>query len=535
MKSENLTLNELIDFNEGNINLHGRRLILHSVHAFAQFRKDLIEYTGLEQARCILTRFGYFWGEADAAAMKRIFTWSNLKDLIMAWPKLFSIEGVVKTIVKTIEVDEENKKFFMEVVWHDSAEVMEHVLEFGKTTHPICWIISGYASGFVSNALGKNVYFIENTCVGVGAKVCSAIGKDESSWDKEIKPVLKYFKGEEIKGKIQELSSELKRKTIELARERKKINNFINIPDFMEVKSISFKKNLELALKVAPYDSSVLVTGESGVGKEVLVRFIQKNSTRNDKPFLAINCGALPQTLLESELFGHKAGAFTGAIHDRTGLFEQSNGGTVFLDEIGDITLELQLKLLRVIQSQEFFRVGESKVRKINVRIISATNKDLLKRVEQGFFREDLYYRLRVVEIYIEPLRERTEDILPLSRFFINKLKKKLKIPDLRLHTTTIDYIENYSWPGNIRELENALEHAAILSLNNVIFPECLPAIVYNGGLKINNANSKTLSEVEEIHIKNILESTNSNQIRASEILGISPSTLWRKLKKFSS
>jgi two-component system, NtrC family, response regulator HydG len=349
MKSDQFELKELVDFSEGNIHFHGRRLVLHSINAFAQFRKDLIEMVGLDHARRILTRFGYFWGEADAAALKRILKWDSLKELILAWPKLLSLEGAVKTRVKSFQLDEAALSFEMEVTWHHSAEAEEHLLAVGESPLPICWILTGYASGFVSFALGKNVYFLEETCMAAGNRICTATGKDEASWGPGMKHKLSYFQSEDIRGTILNLTRELRNRTRELERRKKEEGNVSPLPadDFMEIRSLSFQRVLELARRVAPYDSSVLITGESGVGKEILARYIQKNSPRFKLPFLTINCAALPQTLLESELFGHKAGAFTGAIHDRLGLFEQSDGGTLFLDEIGDITPELQVKLLR--------------------------------------------------------------------------------------------------------------------------------------------------------------------------------------------
>jgi transcriptional regulator with PAS, ATPase and Fis domain len=293
-------------------------------------------------------------------------------------------------------------------------------------------------------------------------------------------------------------------------------------------------KVLHLAERVAPYDSALLITGETGTGKEVLARYIHSLSNRRNKTFLPINCGALPESLLESELFGHTAGAFTGANRERAGIFEEAAGGTVFLDEIGDISPALQVKLLRVLQEHEIVRIGENRARPIDVRIMAATNRDLHQMILEEKFREDLYYRLAVVEINIPPLRERVEDILPLARHFVKNFANALKMPQLRLDASCLDYLQEYNWPGNIRELENAVERAALLCTNNVILPENLS--LRSNYLKYNvpSSDQKNVLSLEQLvnrHIESVLRLTQGNQRKACEILGISPATLWRKLK----
>ena len=535
MKAQELKLEEVIDFSEGRLHLHERRLVMHSIHAFAQLRKDLMEKIGPERTQRTFTRFGYYWGQADAAAMKRIFQWDNLEEWIKAGPRMHTLQGVTKSIVKSLKVDRQTGRFRMDVVWRDSGEVDEHLLAFGKSEYPICWMLVGYASGYATFCFGKNVYFIEQKCRAKGNRVCTATGKDEESWGKEIKPYLKYYhEAESIQREILDLSKELKSRTRELARQRKRIEQLENISDdsFAEVHSKCFQDVLELAGRVAPFDTSILIVGESGSGKEVLARYIHKLSSRADKSFLGINCGALPETLLESELFGHKAGSFTGAISNRVGIFEQAHGGTIFLDEIGDISSAMQTKLLRVLQEREIMRVGENKPRKINIRIMAATNRDLPKDIRDGKFREDLYYRLAVIEIEVPPLRKRREDILSLARYFIKKLSKKLKLPDLRIEATCLDYLLGYSWPGNVRELENALERAAVLSQKGVILPESLPpTIIHSDSIKSQSSKSikRTLARVEQDHIQAVLELTGNNRTHTAKILGISTTTLWRK------
>jgi two-component system, NtrC family, response regulator HydG len=535
MKAADLRLEELVDFAEGRLSLKERRLVLHNIHAFAQFRKDLFDMVGKDQARRILTRFGYYWGQADAAAMRRVFEWDSLQELIKAGPRLHTLQGVNRTIIRKLEVDEQTGRFHMELVWHDSGEAEEHILEMGKTDYPVCWMLVGYASGYCSLCLGRNVFFIETHCEARNDCICVATGKDQASWGDELQPHLPFFQSEDIWGKVRKLSQELRRKTRELAAQRKLLGWGVSAPKspFIEVRSEAFRQVIELAGRVAQFDTSVLIGGETGTGKEVLARFIHRQSPRAARPFVGVNCTALPETLLESELFGHKAGAFTGATRDRAGLFEEAGGGTLFLDEVGDISPAMQMKLLRVLQEREILRLGENQPRKIDVRVIAATNRNLPQLIREGRFREDLYYRLRVIEIPIPPLRQRRDDLLPLARHFTRLLAARLKMPRLRLDATCADYLLRYDWPGNVRELENAIEHAAVLSANNLILPEHLPGHIVHAGATPQAATadrSRTLAEVERAYIQAVLESVEGNRTRAARSLGISPSTLWRKL-----
>ncbi len=536
MKAEDLRLTELVDFAEGNISFYGRRLVLHSSHAIAKFRNDLLEMLGEDHARRMFTRFGYFWGQADAAAMRRILDWDNVAELLRAGARMHTLWGASQVVLDKMEFDEPSGKFYMEVTWVNSGEAEEHLRESGWSKKPVCWKMVGYASGYASFCMGRSIYFIEKDCRAKGDSVCTAIGRDQESWGDEIKAHLPFFEAEDIRGDVERLSRELKKKMKELAREREQLDSFrqSRAPFFMEYRSRALQKVLDLAERVAQFDSSVLITGETGVGKEVLAHYIHNNSHRSKGPFVTVNCGALPETLLESELFGHKAGSFTGAIRDREGLLEQAGAGTIFLDEIGDISLNMQLKILRVLQEKEITRVGENKPRKIDVRVIAATNKILEKTVAEGSFREDLLYRLRVIEIGIPPLRERKEDILPLARYLVERLARRLNIPRLRLDSTCIDYLNAYNWPGNVRELENALERGAVLSKEGVILPNALPQnIISQTPLPtVTDASAiKPLANLEREYIRAVLQAAGGNKQKAARLLGISSTTLWRRLK----
>lgn len=536
MRFQDLELLDLISFKDGDINLRGRRLVLHSIHAFSQFRYDIVKMLGEENARRLFTRFGFFWGQANAAALQRLFKWTNIEDWIQAGLKLHALEGVVQTTVSNMSIDKKNKRFRMEISWHDSVEVEEHLMDFGPGNKTICWKLTGYISGLTSYCMGQSIYFVESQCQGKKDGVCKAIGKDFISWGDEISPHLIYFEAEDIKGTVQRLSQELRKKTRALnkhKRELKKLHKQF-APYLFEGRTKVMQDVLALANQVAKFDSSVLITGETGTGKEVLARYIHDASYRSKAPFVPINCVALPESLLDSELFGHKAGSFTGAARDRVGLIEAASKGTVFLDEIGDISPSTQLKILRVLQEKEILRVGENKPRKTDVRVIAATNKDLSSAVKYQEFREDLLYRLSVVEILMPPLRERREDILPLSKFLIDRIANRLGLNFLKLDTTCAEYLTDYNWPGNVRELENTLERAAVVSIDGIILPKHLPAKIISQKQQFNKniyKSESNLMQVEMAYIKQVLDSTGGNRRKASKILGISETTLWRRLK----
>ncbi|MFH2049516.1 MAG: sigma-54-dependent Fis family transcriptional regulator [bacterium] len=539
MRADDLELEDLLEYKLGNINLHGRRLVLHPIHAFGQFRKDIIEMQGLDRARRLFTRFGYFWGQADAAALKRVYHWDNVTEWVKAGFRLQSLEGIVQNKINKLEVDESLGRFYMECSWNDSGEVEEHLMEIGHGDYSVCWKLTGYASGFVSFCLKKNVYFAELMCQGKNDKFCNAVGKDVDSWDDEIIPHLPFFEAEDIKGTVEHLTKKLQQKMKEVNRQRNHINLLQkgSTSFFIEGRSKEMQNILDLSSRVSHFDTSVLITGETGVGKELLARYIHDSSHRSKGPFIAVNCSALPETLLESELFGHKSGSFTGAVSDRTGLFEEASGGTILLDEIGDISPVIQLKILRVLQEKEILRVGESKSRTIDVRIIAATNQNLEKAIRENKFREDLLYRIRVFEIEIPPLRSRHEDILPLAHFLLKKIANRLNLPALKLDAGCADSLLSYAWPGNVRELENTLERAAVLADKGVIYPEHLPKkILYPKPSMVSQQDVfiGSMNEMEQKYIQQVLRATNGSKVKTARILGISTATLWRKLKEHS-
>jgi DNA-binding NtrC family response regulator len=300
--------------------------------------------------------------------------------------------------------------------------------------------------------------------------------------------------------------------------------------------STQIKKAIDLAIKVAVSDTTVLLTGETGTGKEVFAQAIHQESNRKNKNFVAINCSAISKELLESELFGHKAGAFSGAIKDHKGLFSEANNGTIFLDEIGELALDLQAKLLRVIETGELYKVGDSKPTKINVRIIAATNRDLQNGIATGNFREDLYYRISAFLITLPALRERVCDIELFANHFLQFFSIKANKRIEKFSDDFIGVLKQYPWKGNIRELRNVIERCVIMSDGSVINTDLLPSEIVQNAISspLYKANSSLdLASVERLHIQNVLNHTNGNKTKAAELLGIALTTLYRKLSEY--
>ncbi|HHS12638.1 MAG TPA: sigma-54-dependent Fis family transcriptional regulator [bacterium] len=336
---------------------------------------------------------------------------------------------------------------------------------------------------------------------------------------------------------------------VDKALERKKLLTEVaqlhdDLQDKYRFENIIGKSNemldvFAMVSKVATTSSTVLISGESGTGKELIARAIHVNSRRKNRSFITINCGALPENLQESELFGHVRGAFTGAIKDKRGLFQEANGGTLFLDEVGETSLPTQVKLLRFLQDGEIRRVGDNEPIFTDVRLLAATNQDLTRLIKESRFREDLYYRLNVIPIHIPPLRQRRDDIPLLADHFLQKFTERTKKKINSISPDAIKILTGYDWPGNVRELENVVERAIILTNKTVITPEDLPETIRHCEIPYIDETceadfgDRTLERLEEQHILSTLERYSWNQKKASEILGISTTTLWRKLKTY--
>lgn len=536
MKIKKMDLRDYIDFSEtGKImSVTDERLLIFDAVALGLLRKELIEMFGVFGTRNVLTRFGYAHGYRTAEMLKA----KNPEALTRFYSG--AAHHLMYGITYTAEmnrVELENGRFLMNCYLSNSYEAEQHLQYFGLVDEPVCWTITGFASGYETSKNNSEFYFMEYDCVGKGDKQCMMQGRYKEDWDESaLKELLPFYGMASANAMLKELSERLHKTQVSLSNCKVKLNvKHSDDSCGIVMRSKQMQNVLNLSRRSAIVDSSVMVMGESGVGKEVISRFIHDNSKRADKPFIAVNCGAFSDTLLESELFGHVKGSFTGAGKDHRGLFEEADGGTLFLDEIGETSPQMQVKLLRVLQEKEIRRVGESRSRKVDVRIITATNRNLLEEVNSGNFRKDLYYRLRVIEVVIPPLRERTEDILPLAHLFIKMASKRMNKEVTGISSDAARNILGYGWPGNVRELQNAIERAVALAYTNLIqlddlpyeLQSAMPAPVYGDDVR-------TLADVEKNYIISTLEACGGDKQKAADKLDIGLSTLYKRLKEYN-
>ena len=541
-------LAELLDFrpDQGIIRLHEQRVVILSAAAMGLLQKELVDTLGVETARRVAIRFGFADGYHDAVNLRERSKWSDPIDGIRAGAVLHTLEGIVRTEVRRIEHDPATGRFEEEVIWHDSYVAEQHVHHYGKASAPVCWSLVGYASGFVSACLGKEIYFREMSCVGQGNKHCAAIGRDAESWGTDLESIRADFQVAAVGHEVERLHEAVSRRVKELDRRerllekrerelnllRDRVNRHAASKNFI-AGSQAMKDVLELAARVAPLDTTVLVYGESGTGKEFIVRLIHDQSPRAAAPFVSINCAALTETLLESELFGHVRGAFTGAVRDKAGLFEVAGSGTIFLDEIGEIAPTVQAKLLRALQEREIRRVGAERSIKVNARVVAATNRDLRGAVDAGTFREDLYFRLGAFIITVPPLRDRREDIPPLVHHFLVRAASRMKKDVSSVSADAMTALMNHRWSGNVRELEHAIERAVILANHPNIRVRDLPPEVTQKSRARAGDDTLDLQEQERVMIERALERFGGNRRKAAEALKISTVTLWRRMKRY--
>jgi two-component system, NtrC family, response regulator HydG len=372
------------------------------------------------------------------------------------------LEGVGLSEVVRLEFDVEQGKHYGEFIWTHQVEDEEHARHFAIGAEPACWMQVGYASGFSTEFMGRQILYREVECLSMGQAACRIVGMPTETWGDEAAADLRHLMPAALRGDASTIDVSVMRKA-ELPNQ--------NLTDTRQPVGISpgFNSVLHMVQRVAPTNATVLFLGESGVGKEVFARMLHRLSSRDQKPFVAVNCAAIPEQLIESELFGTERGAYTGATQSRAGRFERADGGTLFLDEIGTLSAGAQGSLLRALQEGEIERLGDTQTRRVDVRVVAATNADLREEVAAGRFREDLFFRLNVFPIRVTPLRERREDIPLLMTHFLGKFNR---LHGRRLTGFTqraVDAVMSYAWPGNIRELENVIERGVILAAENTV------------------------------------------------------------------
>jgi transcriptional regulator with PAS, ATPase and Fis domain len=419
-------------------------------------------------------------------------------------------------------------------------EAEQHLLHFGRSDSAVCWTICGLMSGYLSHTAGEEIYVLEDRCLGEGHAACHLLGRTREEWGDERAEELAFFDSQHLAEcldvSLSRVTESLKAAEGKLRAHRRalvRVARDVEAPLGIVAKSSTMRHVLDLARRVAKVDATVLITGESGVGKERVARLVHDESMRAAGPFIAVNCGAITETLLESELFGHKRGAFTGADSDRPGLFEAANHGTLLLDEIGDVSSGMQVKLLRVLQEMEIRRVGENRSRPVDVRVLAATNRDLANAMDNGTFRQDLYYRLKVVELHVPPLRDRRDDILPLARLMLADAAVRMARKISGLTPRTADQLLRYEWPGNVRELENTMERAVALARGSRVDLEDLPEEIRQAFSRpvASEESVQPLRDVEKDYILAVLQLNGGNQTRTAKQLQIGSATLYRKLK----
>jgi DNA-binding NtrC family response regulator len=439
----------------GAIWLGDRRMVLMHTMALAALRQDLMSSVGPEHARRILTRMGYASGLSDAEYAKKTRPGEAMQDSFMVGPQLHMLEGAARVTPVKLTFDVPAGQFYGEFRWDHSWEAHAHRQMFGLVDDPACWTLLGYASGYTSAFMGRLILFKETICAACGADHCLIVGRPIEEWpDGEAHRV--YFTDDSLMEKMEALQSQVEALKSSLEP--------VNQGGLLIGVSSAFRKAYTLLQKVAQTQVTVLLTGETGVGKERFARTLHELSDRRDAPFVAVNCAALPAELIEAELFGVEKGAYTGAHAARAGRFERADGGTLLLDEVGELPLAAQAKLLRVLQEGEIERVGGETTKKVNVRLVAATNVDLEEAVRAGRFRRDLMYRLNVYPINIPALRERQADIELLAQ---SMLARFCALHNKRINgfeERALQALAQHDWPGNVRELENLVERGVILA-----------------------------------------------------------------------
>ncbi len=440
-------LSDLLRFSpyEGQVRLDDQRLVMLNLQALITLRREMIDAVGPRRAREIYFRMGHAAGTREALIALKVRADQPEIDAFLVGPQLHALRGEVLVEPTRIEANTETGTYYNELIWRNSAEAECHVASFGGSSEPVCWMQIGYASGYTSAVMERPMLFREVECVACGDATCRIVGRPAEDWPDDVRIVQMPQSATAPPPGDQQLRP----------------------PAGVVGASPGFFGAWHLLQRVAPFDTTVLLRGETGVGKEAFARALHDASPRAHKEMFSVNCAAIPETLVDTELFGVERGAFTGAVQTRPGWFEAAHGSTLFLDEIGTLSMTTQAKLLRVLQGGRINRVGSTKTQQVDVRLICATNLDLDHEVENGRFRLDLHHRLNIFPIVIPPLRDRRDDIPPLIAFFLDRFNQRTGRRIAGFTQSAIDALLRYDFPGNVRQLENMIERAAILTLEN--------------------------------------------------------------------
>ena len=477
---------EQLHFNpeEGKIWLAEQRTVLMGLGALSSFRKEIITTLGMERGKGFFMRLGYYSGMRDAELAKKLNPNATADEAFLTGPQLHCLRGMVKVIPKVLEYEPNKKHFYAEFEWIDSFEVEICRMSLGQLNEPACWMLLGYACAYSSHFTGLDIQFREVECRGQGDQQCYIVGKIATEWP-DHEEFSHFFREAPLIDELYELQSRIA-----------DLEQSLGFPEDLPRaigEAPPFTSALEMIDRGANAEVTMLLIGETGTGKEVLARRVHSMSARKEGPFVAVNCAAIPPELIESELFGVEKGAFTGATQSRKGRFERANGGTIFLDEVIELSPRAQAALLRVIQEGELERVGDDQTRKVDVRIVAATNEDLAKAVKAGRFRADLFYRINAYMVVIPPLRERQNDIALLAEHFRKRYEKQYRKVTLGFSDRALAALHEHDWPGNIRELENTIERGIILTdENNSITEQSL----FNTRWKPEKVESNTVRKI---------------------------------------
>ncbi len=542
-------LSEVLHFalGDGRIWLNDQRMVLMQSLVLGRLREEIIDAYGIEEAKAIFMRVGYMQGVRDAELISKRFPQEDLTHALAAGPRVHTLEGFVKVTTKHFEFDGAKGTYFGEFYWDDSSEAAEHIASYGVASEPVCWMQTGYPTGYTTQLFGRPVIFREMECAAMGARRCVLVGKNAEAWGKDA-PEREYL-GLEWKGRPSRVARKRSEPVAKPAQP-------ITAGDGVAVGvSASFVRTRHLLDKVASTDATVLFIGESGVGKELFSNQLHTLSHRRDGPFVAINCAAIPDNLVESELFGVEKGAYTGATASRPGYFERASGGTLFLDEIASLTFSAQGKVLRAVQEHKIERVGGSRTIEVDVRVVAASNVDLAEEVRIGRFRQDLYFRLCVFPIVIPPLRERRDDIPLLMTHFLHIFNQRHGRKAAGFTRRATDALLTYEYPGNIRELQNLVERGVVyaederpIDIHHLFtgFEQLstdTAALTRDGRLGFHTppahaptaqpTEAKDIEAMERDLYRSAYEQANGNVSQAARALGITRATLEYRLKKY--